>query len=98
MTKLEIAAVTMVIVISSCWIGFLYFKINSLVKKMFNLELRVWDVEHEFESHKGCRIEKDELDYIYRKANILPYRFKNQLDDYFESEDYEIFPPKENGV
>lgn len=37
---------------------------------------------------------KSELRYIYRKSKILPYREKKRLDEFFESKDYEVYPPE----
>lgn len=37
---------------------------------------------------------KSELRYIYRKSKIIPYKEKKRLDEFFESEDYEVYPPE----
>lgn len=35
-----------------------------------------------------------ELDYIYKKTKILPFREKKNLDELFGSNDYEVYPPE----
>lgn len=62
-------------------------KIQKESKELNRLYGEVYDKYHYFL--------RAELNYIYKKTNVLPYEEKKRLDEFFGSNDYVIYPPKE---